>query len=113
MYRKIMVPLDGSELAECVLPHVNGFVAGCQVEMVIYVRVIEPVYYPAANPASSSQFIQTMKDNAKIMEKEQMSSAERYLKEVISRVHQGGVKYKTDVLSWEGCGKPCRLCRKQ
>ena len=22
MYQKIMVPLDGSELAECVLPHV-------------------------------------------------------------------------------------------
>ena len=41
MYKKIMVPLDGSELAECVLPHVDGFVTGCQVETVIFVRVIE------------------------------------------------------------------------
>ncbi|MBW1996258.1 MAG: universal stress protein, partial [Deltaproteobacteria bacterium] len=24
MYKKIMVPLDGSGLAECVLPHVEG-----------------------------------------------------------------------------------------
>ena len=24
MYRKILVPLDGSELAECVLPHLES-----------------------------------------------------------------------------------------
>ena len=28
MYKKIMVSLDGSELAECVLPHVEAFVKG-------------------------------------------------------------------------------------
>jgi len=98
MYKKIMVPLDGSELAECVLPHVDGFVTGCQVEMVIFVRVIEPIHYPAANPASSPQFSQTMKENAKIMEEEERSSAARYLKGVISRVKQGGIKYKADIL---------------
>jgi nucleotide-binding universal stress UspA family protein len=42
MYKKIMVPLDGSELAECVLPHVESIITGCQVSTIVFVRVIEP-----------------------------------------------------------------------
>ena len=41
MYKKIMVPLDGSKLAECVLPHVEAFIEGCHVSKVFFVRVIE------------------------------------------------------------------------
>jgi len=43
MYKKMMVPLDGSELAECVLPHVDAFIKGFNLSDVILVRVIEPV----------------------------------------------------------------------
>lgn len=98
MYKKIMVPLDGSELAECVLPHVDGFVTGCQVETVIFVRVVEPTHYSAVSLTSSPQFHKTMQENAKLIEEEEKSSAARYLKKVISRVKQGGIKYKADVL---------------
>jgi nucleotide-binding universal stress UspA family protein len=42
MYRKIMVPLDGSELAECVIPHVQSVAKGCGAEEVILFRVCEP-----------------------------------------------------------------------
>jgi nucleotide-binding universal stress UspA family protein len=28
MYKKILVPLDGSELAECVLPHIETIMQG-------------------------------------------------------------------------------------
>ena len=98
MYKKIMVPLDGSELAECVLPHVDGFVTGSQVKTVIFVRVIEPTRYLAASPTASPQFSQTMQENAKMAEEEEKSSAEKYLKGVLSRVKQGEIKYKTDVL---------------
>ncbi len=42
MYKKIMVPLDGSELAECVLPHVEAFIKGFKISNVILVRVLEP-----------------------------------------------------------------------
>ena len=42
MYKKIMVPLDGSELAECVLPHVEAFIKGYNIKDVILVRVVEP-----------------------------------------------------------------------
>ena len=31
MYSTIMVPLDGSELAEWALPHVEGITSGCKI----------------------------------------------------------------------------------
>ena len=98
MYKKIMVPLDGSELAECVLPHVDGFVTGCQVETIIFVRVIEPTHYSTMSVTASPQFSKAMQENAKMMEKKEKSFAEGYLRHMISRVKQGGIKYKTDVL---------------
>ena len=42
MYQKILVPLDGSELAECVIPHVEALAQGCGVRDVILIRVAEP-----------------------------------------------------------------------
>ena len=97
MYKKIMVPLDGSELAECVLPHVDGFVTECQVETIIFVWVVEPHYSTFSAPANPQISI-NMQENAKMLEEQEKSSAARYLKQVISRVKHGGIKYKTDVL---------------
>lgn len=50
MYKKILVPLDGSELAEQVLPHVSQL-AGCTGAEIVLLRVpSEPVYdYVAPN----------------------------------------------------------------
>ena len=45
MYNKILVPMDGSKLAECVLDHVKSVATGCHVPTVP-LRVIEPM-----NPA--------------------------------------------------------------
>ena len=41
MYQKILVPLDGSELAECVFPHVEQIAKGCGVGSVVLVRVLD------------------------------------------------------------------------
>ena len=43
MYKKIIVPLDGSELAECVLPHVENIAKGCESTEIIFLYVIIPV----------------------------------------------------------------------
>jgi len=43
--RKILVPLDGSQLAEAIVPHVEDLVEGMGNE-VILIRVIEPVQIP-------------------------------------------------------------------
>jgi len=36
MYDKILVPLDGSELAEGILPHVEGMAGGHQAEVILF-----------------------------------------------------------------------------
>ena len=38
MYQQIIVPLDGSELAECVLPHVEAIAKGCGVKEVVFIQ---------------------------------------------------------------------------
>ncbi|MBN1191372.1 MAG: universal stress protein [Dehalococcoidales bacterium] len=43
MYTRILVPLDGSKLAECVLPHVEAVASGCAAQEVILVSVTEKI----------------------------------------------------------------------
>jgi len=41
VYNKVLVPLDGSDLALSVLPHVMGFAKGCAAEILL-LRVVAP-----------------------------------------------------------------------
>ena len=43
MYKRILVPLEGSKLAECALPHVEKLAKGGDTEEVILVSVTERV----------------------------------------------------------------------
>jgi nucleotide-binding universal stress UspA family protein len=43
MYNKILVPLDGSKLAECALPYAEELARGCGTEEVILVSVTERI----------------------------------------------------------------------
>ena len=80
MYRKILVPLDGSELAECVLRPVGDLVRGCEVENVVFLRVVEPLismfYENAALSPRELDSIETMRRD----------NAQKYLNDVVSRV---------------------------
>lgn len=100
MYKKIMVPLDGSKLAECVLPHVDGFVSDCQVETIVFVRVIEPIptSYSEMSSTSDPRAYKYIRDNAKKMEEEREASAKSYLEKVVSRVKQDKVECEVEVL---------------
>jgi len=44
MYTKILVPLDGSEFAECVLPYVQWFAKVSNVDEIVFLRVVEPLH---------------------------------------------------------------------
>ena len=44
MYQHIMVPMDGSKLAECVLPHVEAVAGISNTIKVTLVRVVEPLH---------------------------------------------------------------------
>lgn len=81
MYNKIMVPLDGSELAECVLPHVEAITSGAQVNHVVLVCVVDPIRLPASVPARGN-FGFTEKDRRQL-EKYRKEAAEAYLKKMV------------------------------
>jgi len=53
MYNKLLVTLDGSKLAECVLPHIENIIKGCDNPEVIFIRVVEPYYMPSGGDDGS------------------------------------------------------------
>ena len=94
MFNKIMVPLDGSELAECVIPYVEDFIDQGEVELVVFVRVVKRFI----NPSSFDDSLTYIPEDWSKLETERKFSAENYLKKVVSQLKQNGVKFKTEVL---------------
>ncbi len=92
MYNRIMVPLDGSELAECVLPHAEAFIAGCQVQSTVLVRVVEPVTQIIGSEyAISPEEIQERESARK-------SAAREYLDNLANRLSKSGGQIRTEVI---------------
>ncbi len=95
MYKRILVPLDGSELAECVLPHVETIAKVCGVETVTFVRVAEPVPIPV----SADEAYAFSAKEWQLMETEFRTAAENYLNKLVSRVRYDNVNIQSKVLS--------------
>jgi len=68
MYKNILVTLDGSELAECVLPHVQTVIKGCESPVVTLLRVVEPIEIPYGEgfSAISYEALKKAEDEEKI-----------------------------------------------
>jgi nucleotide-binding universal stress UspA family protein len=84
MYQKILVPLDGSELAECVLPHVKAIAGGCGTEQVVLLKVVEPL------PAEI---------NDERVRNHVMKAAEDYLVRIQAKLNKAGLAIETQVLT--------------
>ena len=97
MYNKIMVPLDGSELAECALPHVEAITTGCKITNVVFVRVVEPIQLPARLPAQGELGFQE-KDRREIDEQRNIT-AEAYLEKIVQKTALGGAAASYEVLA--------------
>ncbi len=93
MYQKIMVPLDSSELAECVLPHVEAIARGCGVNNVVLVSVVEPVRIPPGDDYIFSE------EEQKRMESDHKSALEDYIHKLVSRLSYDGVNLQTEVIT--------------
>jgi nucleotide-binding universal stress UspA family protein len=90
MYKKIMVPVDGSELAECVLPHIEKLAGDYETERtVVFMRVEEP-----AEPPRGEGFI-VNENEWERMEASRVAGAEEYLKKLSERVRYKGIKAET------------------
>ena len=79
-----MVPLDGSQLAECVLPHVQAITSGCKIATVVFVRVIDPGTVSATLPAQGELGFQ--EKSRRQLEEERKKNAEAYLKKIADSV---------------------------
>ncbi len=100
MYKKILVPLDGSELAECVLPHVESIAKGCGVQNVVFLQVVEPFHMPSGEASS----IFSDKDIKRI-NSENRAAAESYLSQLVSRTKYDGVTVKSEVITGKAAEK--------
>jgi nucleotide-binding universal stress UspA family protein len=92
MYKKILVPLDGSKLAECVLPHVAALAQASQVKEVVFVQVFEPFRPPPSDYVVSEQEIARIDSGNK-------AAAENYLQELVNGVHLDGIQKRWEVVS--------------
>ncbi len=92
MYKKIMVPLDGSQVAECVIPHIET-IAKKSTTKVELVSVIEPLEIPTKGKIALSD------DEIKQIETEGKKEAAKYLEQVSDQLTQAGIKVDTVILS--------------
>ena len=91
MFKKIMVPLDGSELAECVLPHAEAFIKEFNISHVVLVRVVEPErMYHGEFPIDYKILAE--------MELESKSEARDYLDQVVNRLKYEGTALHSEVI---------------
>ena len=100
MYKQIMVPLDGSELAECVLPHLEAFINGFSINNVRLVRVIEPIKPDPRiyDNTFSDEFIRQAQKIWKDVERQGKTSAKNYLNKVSEQLENKGTAMHTEVL---------------
>ncbi len=95
MYKKMLVPLDGSEFSECVLDHVRAIAKGCQVPEVVLLGVAEPI-------SRQVYYMVGMEDRVRDMQKETQDYVESYLSKAADSLRKNGIAVQTVVVS----GKP-------
>jgi nucleotide-binding universal stress UspA family protein len=88
LYEKILVPLDGSALAECVLPHVKAIAAGRGTGQVVLLRVVEPL--PAGTPPAI---------DFELVQKAGVKAAEEYLARIKAELSKEGLNVEAKVLT--------------
>ena len=97
MYRKILVPLDGSDLAEAVLPHVE-MLAQTNGSEVILLRV-------AVNPAY--QFAMSDPSIVGVLVSDMEAESEKYLKRMTEQLKSHGIAVTSEIA--EGGTADCIL----
>jgi len=99
MYEKILVPLDGSKLAECALPYAEELAKGCGTEEVMLVSVTERilVHWAVRDPSMPTGQRLVSEAMGKLGKQ-----ARRYLQRIAKGLEAKGIKVRTEVL----LGKP-------
>ena len=101
MYEKLLVPLDGSKLAECVLPHVEELARSCGTKEVILVSVTEGIigYKAAPEYKPPGPFLQLRTvSRVPVAVGKKQGQAQRYLGRIAKRLRNKGIEVRSEVL---------------
>ena len=112
MYKKILVPLDGSKLAECALPHAEELTKGCDTAEVMLVSVTERVQgYRAVEGSTEPVVLSGGGWTGSIQPPSQRlvpeafgkkeKQAQRYLDRIAKTLTAKGINVSTEVLLWK------------
>ena len=102
--RTMLVPLDGSELAESVLPHVEALAKqrGAEIVDVVLLRVCEPAsmpnYYPPNVPIMPKDYI-------KLKAAADKAEAENYLAKIENQLKDAGLSVRSKILVGDPAGQ--------
>jgi nucleotide-binding universal stress UspA family protein len=88
MYEKILAPLDGSKVSECILDHVRVVATGCQVPKVVLLRVIKPLPKLAGLSEKS----------CREADRKAEADATNYLAKLADRLKKEGIAVETAVV---------------
>jgi nucleotide-binding universal stress UspA family protein len=111
MYKKVLVPLDGSKLAECALLHAEALATGCDTEEIILVSATERVQGYGAVEGSTEPLVLSgggwlgsiQPPLQRLVPKElgkKEKQAQRYLGRIAKKLETKGIKVRTEVLFW-------------
>ena len=87
MYKKMLVPLDGSELSECSLEHAKIVAVACQCPEVILLQVIEPDPQVIDIGVSSERWYRDAQTKVQ-------TEVEKYVSQVASKLKKDGLNAK-------------------
>ena len=88
MYSKVLVPLDGFELAESILDHVREMASGHKVLEVILLTVVEG--YEEGRPSTTWGGVKSVEHRAALAA-ESVAEAREYLEKVANKLKKKGI----------------------
>ena len=91
MYEKILVPLDGSELAEVALPYAEELASRLKTEVILF-QVVPIAYHVYAAGEGSAKIPYTDEEMKPLK-----ASAQDYLEKVASRLEGTGITTRSEV----------------
>jgi nucleotide-binding universal stress UspA family protein len=126
MYKRIIVPLDGSKLAECALPHALQLAKGCHTEEIFLISVTEQVRGKTRAPEAFERYnasddpgvqragseitasfgrgdvpwAQRAGSEITVTFGKQEREAKSYLDRIAKKIEAEGIKVHTAVLFW-------------
>ncbi len=88
MYQKVLVPLDGSDLAECALSHLKSLVKDGSVGEAILLNIVK-IDIPWAEMKNANFNINALREPL-------FAASKKYLSDVAERLSAQGIKVKTE-----------------